>query len=103
ALTVGLFTSEMLTRRLGRNAAWSRAGNIVVAVTSGSLAWFVSSRAVFLQVPVMRALTLVAVIPIPTRPLDLRRARGLESGEGKSDGPARWLELLRSRQMLVFA
>jgi MFS family permease len=103
ALTVGLFTSETLTRRLGRNAAWSRAGNIVVAVTSGSLAWFVSSRAVFLQVPVIAALTLVAVVTIPTRPLDQRRARGLESGEGKSDGPARWLELLRSRQMLVFA
>ncbi|MBN8903422.1 MAG: MFS transporter, partial [Rhodospirillales bacterium] len=46
ALTLGLCTRETLTRRMGRNAAWSRAGNIVVAVTSGLLAWLVSAEAV---------------------------------------------------------
>src|SRR5689334_17592568 len=39
ALTVGLFARNVLTRRMGRNAAWARAGNIVVAVTSGAVAY----------------------------------------------------------------
>jgi predicted MFS family arabinose efflux permease len=104
ALTVGLFGADALTRRLGRNAAWSRAGNIVVAVTSGLLAYWLSAKAVFLQVPVIAVLTLIAIATIPTRPLDLRRARGLRSAKDDSDeGPARWLEVLRSRPMLVFA
>jgi len=103
AITVGLFASDALTRRLGRNAAWSRAGNIVVAVTSGLLAFWISPVAVFIQVPVISVLTLIVIFTIPTRPMDLRRARGLRSGEDQTEGPARWLELLRSRPMLVFA
>ena len=47
ALTVGLCAREVLTARIGKNAAWSRAGNLVVAVVSGLLAWLVSAEAVF--------------------------------------------------------
>ena len=43
ALTVGLCTRDVLTARMGRNAAWSRAGNIAAAVLSGLLAWLPSS------------------------------------------------------------
>ena len=89
ALTVGLFAREALTRRMGRNAAWSRAGNIVVALMSGVLAWLFSTRVVFLQVPVIAALTAVAVLTIPYDKIDLRRARGLESGNDRTEGAGR--------------
>ncbi len=100
ALTVGLFARDALTRRMGRNAAWSRGGNIAVAVASGLMAWLFTSRAVFLQVPIIAALTAVAVLTIPYDQVNLRRARGLE-GKDKA-GPTGWLGLFRSRPMLVF-
>jgi MFS family permease len=101
ALTVGLFARDALTPRMGRNAAWSRAGNIAVAVASGLLAWLFSSRAVFLQVPFLAALTAIAVLTIPYDKVNLRRARGLQEKDEKA-APVGWFGLFRSRPMLVF-
>jgi MFS family permease len=103
ALTVGLCTRELLTARMGRNAAWSRAGNIAAAVLSGLIAWGFSARGVFLQVPVIAGLAAVAAMTIPYSKVDLRRARGLEPGEGRKEGPQGWMTLVRSRPLLVFA
>ena len=81
ALTVGLCTREVLTARMGRNAAWSRAGNIVAATLSGVIAWQFSARGVFLQVPVVAGLAAATAMTIPYSKVDLRRARGLEFGQ----------------------
>jgi MFS family permease len=102
ALTVGLVGREVLTARMGRNAAWSRAGNIAVAVMSAAAAQLFSARAVFLQVPFIAVLTAIAAITLPYGKMDLRRARGLESGEGHEEGPQGWMQLLRCRPLLVF-
>src|SRR5581483_4070027 len=51
ALTVGLCAREALTRRMGRNAAFERLGNLAVAGASAALGIIFSPRAVFLQVP----------------------------------------------------
>ncbi|HSU05083.1 MAG TPA: MFS transporter [Acetobacteraceae bacterium] len=102
ALTVGLCARDALTRRMGRNAAWARAGNIVVAGTSGFAAWVFTARAVFLQVPLIALLTAIAVLTIPHEKVDLRRARGLKQEKEQRDGPVGWLTLFRSRPMLVF-
>jgi MFS family permease len=103
ALTVGLCTREVLTARISRNAAWSRAGNIAAAVSSALVAWLVSARAVFLQVPVTAALTAIAAMTIPYAKVDLRRARGLEPGDGHKEPPQGWTTLMRSRPLLMFA
>jgi MFS family permease len=66
------------------------------------LAWLVSAEAVFLQVPLIAALTAFAVMTIPNNKVDLRRARGLESGEGRNEGPKGRMTLLRNRALLVF-
>lgn len=58
ALTVGLCMREALTARMGRNAAWSRAGNMAAAILSGVVAWLTSAEVVFLQVPVIADLLL---------------------------------------------
>ena len=102
ALTVGLIGRDLLTARMGRNAAWSRAGNIAVAVSSAAVAWLISAEAVFLQVPIIALLTAIAAMTIPYGKVDLRRARGLESGEGRNEGPSAWLTLLQSRPLIVF-
>jgi MFS family permease len=103
ALTVGLCLREALTARMGRNAGWSRAGNIAAAILSGLVAWTFSARAVFLQVPVIAGLAAIAAMTIPYAKVDLRRARGLEPGEERAPGPQSWTSILRPRSLLVFA
>jgi MFS family permease len=103
ALTVGLCAREVLTARMGRNAAWSRAGNIAAAILSGIVARVFSADAVFLQVPVIAALAAIAAMTIPYSKVDLRRARGLEPGDAQAPGPQSWSSILRSRPLLVFA
>src|SRR6516162_7107015 len=78
ALTVGLCMREALTARMGRNAAWSRAGNMAAAVLSGLVAWRFSAGVVFLQIPLIAGLTAIAAMTIPYSQVDLRRARGLQ-------------------------
>jgi len=103
ALTVGLCMREALTARMGRNAAWSRAGNMAAAILSGLIASAFSPQAVFIQVPVIAGLTAIAALTIPHGKIDLRRARGLEPGDAQAPGPTSWTGLLRSRPLLVFA
>ena len=103
ALTVGLCTRDVLTARMGRNAAWSRAGNIAAAVLSGVIAWLFSTRGVFLQVPVLAALAAIVSMTIPYSKVDLRRARGLQPDDKEQRGPTGPLLLLRNRRLLVFA
>jgi len=106
ATTAGLFARDALTRRMGRNAAWARAGNGTVAVTSGVLAWVFASQVVFFQVPVISVLAAIAVLSIPYEKIDLRRARGLGSGgeekPAEDERPTAWFSLFRSRQLVVF-
>lgn len=102
ALTVGLCVRSSLTARMARNAAWARAGNVVVAATSAFVAYAIGTRAVFLQVPVMALLTAVVAMTIPHGKLDLRRARGLPGEEDQNGDQAGWSVLLRSRPLRMF-
>jgi MFS family permease len=103
ALTVGLFARAALTRRMGRNAAYARAGNLVIAAMSTGIAWLFSARAVFLQVPATALIAIIAVYSVPHAAIDQRRARGLPSGEGETGGPAGWKVLVQSRPLLIFS
>jgi len=47
AITLGITTREALPARLGRNAAFDRAGNIFIAVLAGVVGWGFSQRAIF--------------------------------------------------------
>lgn len=102
ALTVGLFARQALTSRMGRNAAFARAGNLTVAALSAVLAWAWSPRAVFLQVPAIALLAIVAAYSIPHGSIDLRRARGLRSEDDNKDGPSSWKAVVLCRPLVVF-
>ena len=103
AITLGMTTQPALPARLGRNAAFDRAGNIFIAVLAGLVGWAFSQRAVFYLVPFFAVLTTLAVLSIPANAIDHDRARGLEHGPGKTDQeqPARWRVLLERRPLLV--
>src|SRR6476646_8188608 len=103
AITLGMTRQPALPARLGRNAAFDRAGNIFIAVLAGSVGWAFSQRAVFYLVPFFAVLTTLAVLSIPANAIDHDRARGLEHGPGKTDQeqPARWRVLLERRPLLV--
>src|SRR6476620_4618659 len=85
AITLGITTREALPARLGRNAAFDRAGNIFIAVLAGVVGWGFSQRAVFYLVPFFAVLTTLAVLSIPAHAIDHERARGLDDSTGKTD------------------
>lgn len=105
ALTVGLFSRDALTRRLGRNAAFARAGNFTVAGLTALIAWWLAPQAVFYQVPLVAFAAAIAVATIPHGALDKRRARGLRAKkeDEEGEGPLGFGTLLRSRPLLVLA
>ena len=92
-----------MSARLGRNAAFDRAGNIFIAVLAGLIGWGFSQRAVFYLVPLFAVLTSLAVLSISPLSIDHERARGLDDSTGKTDQqkPARWRVLLQRRPLLV--
>jgi MFS family permease len=104
AITLGLVGRERLARRLGRNAALDRAGNVFVAGLAGLVGWAFGQEAVFYLVPLFAVLAAGAVLSIPARAIDHERARGLDhmSAAG-TEQPADWRVLLERRPLLVLA
>ena len=103
AITLGIIGQRGLAARLGRNAAFDRAGNIFIAVLAGVVGWGFSQRAVFYLVPLFAALTCLAVLSIPAHSIDHERARGLGDGTTGEEKPAGWHVLLERRPLLVLA
>jgi MFS family permease len=105
ALTLGLYARNHLARRMGRNSAFDHAGNVGIAVVAGAIGYVFSQRAVFLLVPVFAVLAGIAVLSIPSRAIDLDRARDLDDGpdaSGTAAVPAGYGILLKSRPLIIF-
>jgi MFS family permease len=104
AITLGLYGQGALPTRLGRNAAFDRAGNVFIAVFIGIVGVAYSQKAPFYLLPLFTALTTIAVLTIPARAIDHAKARGLDSDASHHAGsPTGWRVLIRSRALLVFA
>jgi MFS family permease len=105
AITLGITNQQGLPARLGRNAAFDRAGNIFIAVLAGLVGWGFSQRSVFYLVPLFAVLTSLAVLSIPAHSIDHDRARGLDDNSGTADHqkPAGWHVLLERRPLLVLS
>ena len=121
ALTLGLVPRRVLARRMGRNAAFERAGNVGIALLIGAVGWLFPDRAVFLLVPALAVSAAAALFSIPRSAIDPVRARGQEPGarkpnaqesnaqelgaarDGRAAGaPAGLRALLRNRPLLIF-
>jgi MFS family permease len=105
AITLGITNQQGLPARLGRNAAFDRAGNIFIAVLAGLVGWGFSQRSVFYLVPLFAVLTSLAVLSIPAHSIDHDRARALDDNSGTADHqkPAGWHVLLERRPLLVLS
>jgi MFS family permease len=101
AITLGLTSRQALPVRLGRNAAFDRAGNIFVAILAGLVGWAFSQRAVFYLVPLFAVMTTFAVLSIPGNAIDHDRARGLSSHSIEHDKPFGWRVLLERQPLLI--
>jgi MFS family permease len=102
AITLGVTRPQALPARLGRNAAFDRAGNIFIAFLAGVVGWTFSQRAVFYLVPFFAVLTTLAVLSIPSRAIDHDRARGLDvHNTNDHEQPLDWRVLLQLRPLLV--
>ncbi|MGB6699482.1 MAG: MFS transporter, partial [Methylocella sp.] len=64
AITLGLCGREALPARLGRNAAFDRAGNVFIAAFIGIVGVAYSQKAPFYLAPLFAALTTIAVLSI---------------------------------------
>ena len=104
AITLGLYGQEALPTRLGRNAAFDRAGNVFIAVFIGIVGVAYSQKAPFYLPPLFAVLTTIAVLSIPARAIDHAKARGLYLDAAHDAGsPTGWRVLIRYRALLVFA
>jgi MFS family permease len=104
AITLGLYGQEVLPTRLGRNAAFDRAGNVFIAVCIGIVGVAYSQKAPFYLPPLFAVLTTIAVLSIPARAIDHAKARGLYLDAAQDAGsPTGWRVLIRYRALLVFA
>ena len=101
AITLGVMQQRALPARLGRNAAFDRAGNIFIAILAGLVGWAFSQRTVFYLVPLFAVLTTLAVLSIPAQAIDHDRARGLDHSSPKHEKPLGWSVLLKRQPLLI--
>ena len=77
-MTLGLVVRDELAARLGRNAAFDRAGNLFIAAVAAAVGTAWDQRAVFYLVPFFGVWTVWIVLAIPSHAIDHQRARGWE-------------------------
>ena len=99
AITLGLVPQEALLPRLARNVIWDRMGNIFIAAVAGAVGWWWTQRAIFFLVPVFAAASTAAVMSIPGRRIDHKRARAGEFASGKPLGF--WRLVTTNRSLLT--
>src|SRR5690349_19330492 len=104
AITLGLVNRDQLPARLGRNAAFDRAGNLFVAAVAAAVGTAFGQRAVFYLVPFFGGWAVLVLLSIPGHRIDHQRARGA-AGPGPSHQrqPARWGLLLTQKHLLILA
>lgn len=100
AITLGLVARHHIAARLGRNAAFDRAGNIFIAGFAGAVGWAFTQNALFYLVPLFAIPSILAILAVPAHAIDNIRARGCEPA--KPCPGAGWRALL-DRRLLVLA
>jgi len=104
AITLGLVERDKLAARLGRNAAFDRAGNLFIAAVAAAVGTAWGQRAVFYLVPFFGVWTMWIVLSIPRHAIDHQRARGwVPSMTVRQYQPSRWGTLLTDKSLLVLA
>ncbi|PXW51948.1 MFS transporter [Methylobacterium sp. B4] len=99
-LTLGIFPKARLSRRMGRNSAWYRGGNVCIAVLIALVGYGFPDRAVFFIVPALSLAAAAAVLSIPREIVGQALA---EEVKPKGKGGSALKVLLGNRPLLIFA
>lgn len=105
AISLGSVGRQAFTRRIGRNEAFSHAGNVVAAVLAGLAGYWVAPVAVLWLAVFFALLSAGAALSIDSGAIDHSLARGLDESSDADDGRARpgaLSVIFDSRPLLVF-
>lgn len=104
AITLGVVGPKMFAKRIGRNEAFNHAGNAASAAIAGGTAYFFGPIVVFWLMAVLAALSIGAMLMVPSREIDDDLARGLvEETQGTHDKPSGIAALLQNKYLMLFA
>ena len=102
AIGLGLVGHRGLSERLGRNHRYDSFGNAGTAGIMGLLGHYLAKRVSFLFAAGLCVPALWALSRIRGDEIDYNRARSAKSGQ-PDDHPARYRDLLKNKQLLIFA
>ncbi len=109
SITLGLTCGVGYAERVGRNEAWSHAGNASTAVTAGLVGYFFGIPGVFMVMSAMALLALAALKGIRPEHIDLTAARGASKASSRASGSSKnqagriepFKELLQDKALLA--
>jgi predicted MFS family arabinose efflux permease len=103
AISLGLVGPLRIGERLGRNARFASLGNGTAAAVMGTAGYLWSSRSVFLVTFILAVPTLLALMRIREREIDVAQAHGAVFREQPDARATSVLGLVRQRPLLIFA
>lgn len=80
AISLGIVGRAGFTARIGRNEAWSHAGNVATAILAGAAGYIIAPAAVLWIVAALSAASVIAAYRVDGRAINHETARGEEEG-----------------------
>jgi MFS family permease len=102
-ITLGMVRQAGFNRQIGRNQAFNHAGNMVGAGLSGWLGWQFGFSAVFWLAAAFGALSIAAILGIPSGAIDDDAARGLHHEGEEQEEISGFKVLFETKPLLVLA
>ncbi|NGM34929.1 MFS transporter [Methylobacterium sp. DB0501] len=105
AITLGVVGPKLFSKRIGRNEGFNHAGNAVSAALAGGLAYLFGPIVVFWLMGILAALSIGAMLMVPSEAIDNDLARGLDCAEDESceEQPSGLTALLQNKYLMLFA
>lgn len=103
AITIGLVDRHLVSRRFARNASFASVGNGIAALLMGVCGRLLSARAVFVLTAALAVPALAALQRIRAGDIDPQRGGGAaDASERRNAPPARLVDILENRELLIF-
>ncbi|GJD64054.1 MFS transporter [Methylobacterium frigidaeris] len=104
AITLGVVGPKLFSKRIGRNEGFNHAGNAVSAALAGGLAYLFGPIVVFWLMGILAALSIGAMLMVPSEAIDNDLARGLDCAEDDAcEQPSGLTVLLQNKYLMLFA
>lgn len=101
-ITLGMVGHGALTKRIGRNESFNHLGNLIGAIASGLLAWYVSYEGIFYFSVFQSIAIMFSVLLIRDKDIDHELARSSIVTKNELPTVTNIRQLFRSRDILYF-